>query len=204
MERARAVSDDPERTVLLRARESYSRPARHFHWWTALLVAVMIPLGIAMNYRGNILNVWDATTNNMYSTHKLIGFGVLLLVIARLVYRFTRGAPADESTLEPWQKVVSHLTHWTIYGLLLAVPLLGWFGVQLFPALDVFGLFSLPAVVGPDEAASMVVLGLHKLAAFTLAALILMHIGAALYHYVIRKDGVLNRMWTSLPRRDGN
>lgn len=198
------MNDVSERTVLLRARESYSLLARHFHWWTALLVAVMIPLGIAMNYRGNVINVWDATTNSLYSAHKLIGFCILLIVVARLVYRFTRGAPADEPTLEPWQKIISHLTHWAIYGLLLAVPLLGWFGVQLFPALDVFGLFSLPAVVGPDEAASIVVLGLHKLAAFVLVALVLMHIGAALFHYVIRRDGVLNRMWTSLPRRDGN
>jgi cytochrome b561 len=183
--------------------ETYSPAARMFHWITFGAVAVMVPLGIAMDYRGNDLNIWDATTNNMYSAHKLIGALVLLLVIARLAYRLSQGAPADEPTLEPWQKVVSHLTHWGLYGLLLLVPLLGWFGVQYYPALDVFGLFNLPAVVAPNEATAGVVLTLHKAAAFLLVLLAAMHVGAALFHYVIRKDGVLNRMWPSLPRRDG-
>ncbi len=195
------MTPDPDRTVLIRRSEAYSRVARHFHWWTVLLVAILIPLGIAMHRRGEA-NIWDATTNTMYSTHKLLGFALLLVIIARLAYRFSHGAPADEPTLEPWQKRVSHLTHWAIYLLLLIVPLLGWFGVQLFPALDIFGLFSLPSLVAPNNDAAGIVLGLHKLAAFALAILIAMHVGAALYHYVIRRDGVLNRMWTSLPRRE--
>ena len=64
------------------------------------------------------------------------------------------GAPADEPTIEPWQRLASHATHWALYALLVAVPIAGYVGVSLFPALDVFGLFSLPAVVAPDKDAA--------------------------------------------------
>jgi len=82
--------------------------------------------------------------------------------------------------------------------LLLLVPILGWYGVQLYPALDVFDLFSLPAVVAPDNAASGRVLQVHALSAFALLFLIAMHVSAALYHHFIRKDGVLIRMLPKL------
>ena len=183
--------------------ETYTCRARHFHWWTVGFVSVLVPVGLYMNYRGNVLGIFDGLTNTLYSTHKLLGFTLLLIVVARLGYRLLHGAPADEPTLEPWQKVVSSLNHWGMYVLLLIVPLLGWFGVQLYPALDVFGLFSLPAVVGPNQEAAETVLAIHKTLALLLVAFIALHVGAALYHYFIRKDGVLNRMIPILPRRDG-
>ncbi len=174
--------------------QTYSATAHQFHWWTFVLVAVQFVLGIVMLVRASWLGIWDFTTNTAYSAHKLLGVIVFLVVVARLLYRARRGAPADEPSLEPWQKRVSHLTHWAIYALLIIVPLIGWFGVQLYPALDVFGLFSLPAVVPPDNAASVWVLRLHAIAAFVLAFLLIMHTTAALYHHFIRGDGVLARM----------
>ena len=79
-----------------------------------------------------------------------------------------------------------------------AMALTGWLGVSLFPALDIFGLFSLPALTSPDQAAAGRALFAHKLIGFALVAFIVMHVGAALYHHFIRKDGVLRRM---LPKR---
>ncbi len=172
----------------------YSAAARRFHWVTVAAVFVMIPLGLGMTYRGNTLNLWDGLTNGLYSAHKLLGFIVLWLTAGRLVHRLLRGAPPDEPTLEWWQKAASHLVHWALYGLLLAVPLLGWIGVSLFPALTIFDLFNLPALARPDEEAAKRVLALHGWLARLLALAIVGHIGAALYHYFIRKDGVLRRM----------
>ncbi len=182
------------------AGETYTCTARHFHWWTVAFVAVLVPIGLYMNYRGNVQGIFDGLTNTLYNTHKLLGFTLLLIIIARLGYRLIRGAPADEPTLEPWQKVVSALNHWGMYLLLLVVPLLGWFGVQLYPALEIFGLFSLPAVVAPDQATAERVFAIHKVLALVLVAFIALHIAAALYHYLIRRDGVLNRMIPQLPQ----
>lgn len=178
-----------------RASRSYSATARALHWLTALGVFVMLPLGLAMSYRGQVLNLWDGTTETLYSTHKLLGFLLLWLVAGRLVYRLVHGAPPDDPGLPPLQRWAAHLVHWLLYGLLIVVPLLGWIGVSLFPALEVFGLFSLPALAAPDEAAAGRVLGLHGKLALATGALAGLHIAAALYHRFIRGDGVLRRMW---------
>lgn len=179
----------------------YARTPRRLHWWTVALVAIMLPLGFAMDYRGNHLNIWDGVTDNMYSAHKLIGFVVLWLVLYRLYVRFRYGAPPDEPTLEPWQKLASHVTHWSLYALLLLVPIMGWLGVSLYGARTVFNVVSLPPLASPDQAAATTVLAVHGLLAKLMAFLVLAHIGAAMFHHVIRKDNVLRRMLPTLPRR---
>lgn len=177
---------------------AYSPVARMLHWLTVAAVFVMIPLGLAMTYRGNTLDIWDGLTDALYSTHKLLGFLVLWLSAGRLIYRLVHGAPADEPTLEWWQKAASHLVHWALYGLLLIVPVLGWIGVSLFPSLTVFNLFDLPALAAPNEETAKRVLAVHGWLAILLALLVCAHIGAALFHYFIRKDGVLRRMLPGL------
>lgn len=180
--------------------EIYTRTARALHWTTVALLAVQFPVGLYMVYRGNSLNLWDNLTNVLYSGHKLTGVTILLIVLWRLVYRMTRGAPADEPTIEPWQRIVSRLNHWGLYALLIAAPIAGYIGISLFPALDIFGLFSLPAVVAPDKEAAKTAFEVHRLLVTLLALLIAMHVGAALYHYVVRKDNVLGRMIPRLLR----
>lgn len=176
----------------------YSSVARALHWITVAAVFVTVPLGLAMSYRGNTLDIWDGVTDALYSTHKLLGFTVLWLSVGRLIYRLVHGAPPDEPTLAWWQKAASHLIHWALYGLLLIVPLLGWIGVSLFPSLTVFNLFDLPALTSPNEEAAKRVLSIHGWLAILLALLACGHIAAALLHYFIRKDGVLRRMLPGL------
>lgn len=179
----------------------YAPAARKFHWWTVALVFLMIPLGVGMTYRGNTLNVWDGTTNALYTAHKSIGFLIFFLVLARLAYRFRNGAPADEPTLEWWQKLASHVTHWSLYALLIVVPLLGWRGVSQYGARNIYGPISLPQIAAENQDAAGFTFWLHGVAALALALLIGAHVGAALFHFVIRKDGVLARMLPGIGRR---
>jgi cytochrome b561 len=179
---------------------TYSSKARHFHWVTAAFVFTMIPVGIYMVYRGEVTK-FDALTNILYDSHKLAGFTLLFIVIARLAYRFTKGAPPDEPSLAWWQKAAAHLTHWGMYGLLLAVPLMGWLGVSLYPALSIHGWFSLPGLVSPDQTRAGTVFFLHKLGAILLGLAVFTHIGAALFHHFIRKDNVLRRMLPKIKAR---
>src|SRR5262245_55123293 len=95
----------------------YSAVARTFHWVTVAAVVVLIIVGLTMVYRGNALNIWDSTTNALYSSHKLLGFLLLWFIVARLIYRLTAGAPPPEPTLEPWQRTGSEIVHWVLYGL---------------------------------------------------------------------------------------
>jgi cytochrome b561 len=178
----------------------YSQTARRFHWITAAFVFTMIPVGLYMTNRGKATN-FDALTNLLYDNHKLGGFILLWIIVARLAYRFIKGAPADEPTLEPWQRIVSHLSHWGMYGLLLFVPLLGWLGISLYPALSIHGWFSLPGLTTPNAKTAETVFMLHKLGAILLGLAVLTHVGAAIFHHVIRKDNVLRRMMPKIAKR---
>jgi len=186
----------------LQIREAtYSTAARHFHWWTVALLLIQVPVGLYMVYRGAATN-FDALTNTLYSSHKTFGLVILALVVARLIYRFAHGAPADEPTLEWWQKAASHATHWSLYLLLILVPIVGWLGISLYGATEVFGITSIPALVAQNTEAAGPVLMLHKYLAYLTVALVAMHVGAAVVlHYFIRGDGVLARMLPWAGRR---
>ncbi len=178
--------------------ECYRPLARVFHWLTVLLLATQFPVGLYMVYRGPGQNIWDATTNTLYSGHKLVGVVIFALVVLRLSYRLIVGAPAPAPTLTRWQKVISALNHWSMYLLLVLVPVLGYLAICYFPALGIFGGVSLPAIVAPDRATYDQVIDWHAAGAGALAGLICLHVAAALYHYFIRRDDVLARMLPGL------
>lgn len=183
------------------AERTYSPIARAFHWATVSILLLTFPIGVAMHDRGTNWNIWDAVTNTMYSTHKFLGFVLLLLVVARLVYRLVHGTPPPEPSLKPLQRMVAEAIHWAIYVLLISVAMLGWIGVQLFPSLLLFDLFALPAFLSPDNALSKQIFVIHAYLAYVLLGLVGLHVAAALYHYFIRKDGVLSSMWPGLRSR---
>lgn len=172
---------------------AYSGAQKLLHWVIALIVFVMIPVGIYMVWRGGATN-FDATTNQLYTAHKTFGFIVLLLAIARIVVRVRTGSPAPEASLTRLQVVASEAVHGLLYVFLLCVPLLGWAGASAYGARGVLGGFSLPEILGKNSVLGEMILKYHAYAAILLALLIGAHIGAALFHRLILKDGVLKRM----------
>lgn len=188
--------------------EVYSPRARFYHWLTAFLVLIQFPIGFYMYYRGNEMpyvdaegttkvGLWDATTGFLYDSHKVIGVVVLAVVLARLIYRFRTGAPRSDASVPAALTGISHLVHWSIYVLLVAVPIGGYLGSSFGGYLKPFG-FALPAVTMEDKDASKEILGWHGVAAKVLLLLILIHVAAAIYHRVVRKDRVVERM---LPKK---
>ena len=187
----------------------YAPAARRFHWWVAGLILFQLPVGLYMTYRGNemmgvndkgepVKGVWDATTGLLYSSHKFLGLVILLLVILRLGYRLTQGAPRSDPTVPAMFTGVGHLVHWLLYAVLLAVPVLGYLGISYGNYLDVFGVH-LPALTPEDKDTSKEVFELHELGAQILFSLVALHIGGALFHKLIRKDRVVERM---LPKKN--
>lgn len=186
----------------------YSRPARFFHWLVVALVLIQFPIGYYMVYRAYEMpyvndkgeaakGVFDALTGQLYDSHKLIGVIILLVVVSRLIYRLTYGAPVSDASLEKWQKGASHAVHWSIYLLLIAVPIGGYIATSYYGALAPFGI-QLPVITPKDEKFSEVVYGWHYLGAFILLALICVHLAAVVFHKFVRKDRVVERM---LPKR---
>jgi len=169
----------------------YSLAAKFLHWAVAACVIFLIPSGILMVN----VDLSRALTNNLYDLHKSFGVVVLALMAMRVGYRLTLGAPAASGVLTPAQFVVSRIVHFTLYVLLVAMPLLGWAGTSAFPApVPVFGLFEMPALVGEDRELSKLLLWIHGYMGFFLAGVATLHIAAGLYHGIVRRDGVLTRM----------
>jgi cytochrome b561 len=177
---------------------TYSVAARRLHWWTVVLIATQASLGLFM-VRYAAATKFAEPTGKLYDSHKLIGLTILVLALARLAYRLAHGAPADEPTLEPWQKAASHITHWAIYALLIVVPMLGWLAISYYGPFAPFGI-KLPVLAAQDDVKATQVFHWHRLAAYALILMIGMHVGAALFHYLIRMDGVLRRMWVRAGR----
>ncbi len=188
--------------------EVYSPAARTFHWLTVALLLVQLPLGFYMVWYASKTDFAEPS-GTLYDSHKLIGLSILLVVLARLAYRLSAGAPPPEPTIEPWQRTASHGVHWLLYVLLLAVPLGGWLGVSYYGPVEPFGI-KLPSLVGApatdaikeaNEKYSEKVFGWHAAGAIALLSLILLHFAAALFHRIVRKDGVLTRMLPGLGDR---
>jgi len=176
---------------------TFSPLQKILHWITALFVIALIPLGFLMVDRYDTHD-FDAITTALYDSHKLMGFLVLWLTLARLGIRLLRGVPAPEAGLSPPLRMAARATHLALYGLLLVVPVLGWIGAAAYDLRDVFGLFSLPAIVPVNKDFAGAILEWHAPAAIILGVLAALHFGAALFHRFVRKDAVLQRM---LPRR---
>jgi len=171
----------------------YSPTARFLHWLTVLLLAIQIPVGFLMVNVENFPGVF-------YSGHKVFGLVILTVVIIRLGYRLVHGAPRDEPTINAFEKVASHLVHWSLYGMLLLVPFLGWLGISAYDAREVFG-FTIPSIAAKDVPFAERVFQWHKFGAIALIALAGLHVAGALMHYVVKKDGVMARMLLSAGRR---
>ena len=167
----------------------YSNTAIALHWLLALALFGTFALGIYMHE----LPLSPAKLK-YYSWHKWAGVTLLALSFGRLAWRLTHRPPADAS-MPAWQAKAAHLTPGLLYMLFFAVPLSGWAYSSSagFPVVWM-GALPLPDFVPVDRDLAETFKGLHKLLTLSMAALVLLHIGAALKHHWVDRDGLLARM----------
>lgn len=178
--------------------KGYRTPARLFHWLTALVVLSLIPVGWLMIQDG----LPRPLQNTLFIAHKNVGTFVLLLVIARLLYRWRNPPTLAPVALPRMQELAAQLTHFGLYAMLLIMPLAGYIRVRAggFP-IEALDALSIPALVPKSEALADVAKAVHYYGAYAIAGLAAMHIGAALFHGLIRKDGIFTRMWPPIAKR---
>lgn len=173
-----------------RAAAGYTGTARLFHWSTAALVLLMLPIGIVMAN----LDVGPAQ-DTLYHLHRSLGVIVLPLVLARLLYRMNNPPPPLPSTVSATQRQVAGITHRALYGLLLLQAIVGWIATSAYRApILLFWLFELPPIWPVDRPLSEALFAVHRVIGLTLLGLVCLHIGAALFHHFVLKDAVLRRM----------
>lgn len=175
--------------------QGYSTAARLFHWIVALLVFGMVPAGLIMVQE----DISRPLQDTLFIFHKNFGLVVFVLVIARFAYRRANPPPPLPDHMPPWQKQIAKLTHRLLYLFLLVLPIAGYIRVRAggFPieSLDALGL---PPLVPRSDALAERAKTVHYFAAIGIILVAAMHVGAALFHGLVKRDGVFSRMWPPL------
>ena len=168
----------------------YSPLSKWIHWITALCVLAIIPGGILMTHMEE-----GPLQDRIFDLHRSFGVVVFALAVIRVAARKTFGTPAPHESLTPFERRASVAVHHSLLALIFVMPLLGWLMTSAYRVdVSVFGLFTLPHLMPKSEPIYDALSAAHGWLGYLMAALILSHIGGAIMHTFIKRDGVLQRM----------
>jgi cytochrome b561 len=170
----------------------YTGTAKALHW---LIVGLLIAQYVVTYLMPNIdRNTQPGTLINLH-----FSFGGLIISVAvvRLAWRLTHREPAPLGGIPPWQVMSAHLVHWLLYVLLFVMPVLGWLNASWrgFPVI-MFGL-ELPKLLATRAPGWGWTGNIHVLLVwYVILAVVGLHVTAAVYRWLVRRDGVMQRMWS--------
>lgn len=167
----------------------YTTTAITLHWLLALAIIASFAVGL---YMADL--PLSPAKLKLVNWHKWAGVVILALSAARLLWRLTHRPPTDV-TMPAWQRRAAHAAHIAMYALFFAIPLSGWAysSAAGFPIV-LFGVLPLPDFVPVDRELAQVIKPWHAWLAYGLAALVVLHIAAALKHQWVDRDGLIRRM----------
>ena len=172
----------------------YTGTAIALHWVLALALIGIFGFGLYMTSLP-----FSPTRLKYFNWHKWAGMTILILSALRLLWRITHRPPAlpDAVTraMPAWQQVAHHGAHHLMYALFFAVPLMGWIysSAAGFPIV-LFGVLPLPDLVGKSPELAEALKPWHGYLAYSLAALVVVHVAAVVKHQWMDRDGLLARM----------
>ncbi len=170
--------------------ERYTTTAIVLHWLIAVLIVGAFSLGLVMTD----IPGFSPTKLRYYSWHKWTGVTVMLLAVLRLLWRLKNRPPALLA-MPAWQRKAANGLHHLLYVMIFAVPVSGYFYTLAsgFPVVY-FGLFQLPVLIAKNPPLAETLKGVHYWLNMLMAALVAVHVLAALKHAFIDRDGTLRRM----------
>jgi cytochrome b561 len=169
---------------------TWGSAAKALHWIAAALILFLLIHGWIMVGLPREMRFAN------YGWHASVGYTTLALMIARWLWRWTNAVPALPAGAARWEIIAARAGHAGLYLLIFAASFSGWAmaGTMRRP-LDagLLGFIPIPAIV-TDRALKDQLESAHSLMAWTLAALVVVHIAGAFYHQLLKKDGVMQRM----------
>lgn len=168
----------------------YDSIAIALHWLIAIAIIGSFSLGFYMS---------DLPLSpqklKFYSWHKWAGVTIFLFVLVRLLWRLSHRPPEMPDSIPAWQRKVAAATHVLLYLLMVVVPITGWLmsSAKGFQTVY-FGVLPLPDLLAKNAELGDLLQQLHMLLNYSMAALVVAHLGAALKHHFIDRDEVLVRM----------
>jgi cytochrome b561 len=172
---------------------AYGTGAKWFHWITVTLIAVAMPVGFVIQH------IKDADKMVFYAIHESAGLTIFFVAAARLLWRITHPAPPLPEHVPPVLRKAAAAVHHTLYALLMLQPILGFFatnawGFPLRGETAYLGFINLPKFMETNEGLAEVLQTIHTIGGWSILVLLVLHIGGAIFHQAIRRDGTLLRM----------
>ena len=189
--------------MLRNTESSYGSVAKWLHWLIALWIVVAYAIILYLTGRT------EERPPPGLNYHKAVGFTILIPVLLRISWSAINPKPVPPDGMPRWQIWASHLSHFLLYFLLLAMPLSGYFGngggvdygslhVTSFRDTRIAAwIFDMSGLTYPQWNDFFDTFHYGIVGPYVFWVLILVHAGAAVYHHVVQKDDVLIRM---LPR----
>ncbi len=168
----------------------YTGTAKFLHWTILVLLIAQFIFAWTMPHIGR-----NTPVSTLISLHFTFGIIILAVAIVRLIWRATHGEPVAHDGLPPWQIKSARIVHWLLYLLLFVVPILGWMNASYRGMPIVMFGWELPKLLAKSAPGFGWTGDVHGLLAeYGILTLVGLHVAAALYHYFIKRDGVLQRM----------
>ncbi len=169
--------------------ERYSPVARWLHWLVAITIVLAFGLALTLEPMH-----FSPAKLRLINYHKWLGITVLLLAVLRVLWRLLR-RPPPLLPAPRWQQFGAHALHGLLYALIFAVPLAGYcFSLADGYPVVYLGIVPLPVFIAHDEALADRLFAVHQALAWALCALVVVHLLAALWHHIVRRDDTLRRM----------
>jgi len=170
-------------------RQRFNPLQRLLHWFMAVCILAMLFIGVGM------VSTVMPKYLTLVSIHKPLGMAILVLALVRQGVRLRYGAPSLPADLPEPMKLAAQLSHYALYILMIGMPLLGWgmLSAAAYPVL-LFGGVYLPVILPQSESLHTLLWNAHFYFAFVFFALVLLHLAAALFDALVRRDGVFEAM----------
>jgi cytochrome b561/uncharacterized protein (DUF302 family) len=167
--------------------------SRILHWLMAAMLLAMLFIGAAM-----VASIGDY--HKLVALHRPLGIAILILVIVRVINRMFTTLPPFPPTMSPFERRVATASERLLYALMFALPLVGWgmLSAGHYPIV-MFGPVHLPSILPANPTLYAVLRKTHTILAYLLFAAFLAHLGAVLFHTLVIRDKLLDRMalWPS-------
>ena len=176
----------------------YALSQRLLHWIIALIVLGVLAVGLIFSiydgFKGTKEAFGDQLTGMFYKYHKTFGIVILFAMILRIIVKLIKGKPEYSQELSKFDRIASNSVHGLLYVLLVAMPILGWLGTGAggFPVQ--FFEWNLPGILAKDKELYGTLMELHGICGWLVLICVILHIGGALKHWLINRDGVMQRM----------
>lgn len=168
-------------------------PTEHFS-----LVSKVIHIVSGVAFIAALLLMFNSPTQDStgFALHQSLGILVLVLYLFRVIWMNWAGKP--KAIGNKIEQFMAHMAHMALYGILIFMPLTGLL-ISMAKAKDtlVFGMFTIPGFAERNSGLIEFASGVHSLLEIVCYVLVVFHVGAALYHHFILKDGTLTRMMGS-------